>query len=195
MALSIVAPVAYIATLFLALALFSRVYRRRSLARVQAYQRASADDAQLQPARAIYRTLAAVQETYPEAPADAPEWVVPRATLQSALLDRAVVALRRMTDLRRDKHALSTLLENGSLGDDAATMLEAMETDVRAEIMEIVREAGRFNPSWSKIIFESAGEISANMRCRDVLLGVGQQREDEAAKTRQLGLAVPAPLK
>lgn len=116
---------------------------------------------------------------------------MPRATLQGALIARAVAALRNMSTLRSDKQALAALLERGSVGDDAAVLLETMDEDIRAEVMAIVREAGRFEQSWSKLIFQSAGEISSNLRYRDVLLEINKQREEEAAKTRQLGLPVP----
>ena len=70
-------------------------------------------------------------------------------------------------------------MERGSVGDDAAVMLEAMESEVRGEVLDIVNEAGRFSPSWSKVIFQTAGEISANLRCRDALLEIMEQREEE----------------
>lgn len=141
--------------------------------------------------RAIYNTLADVQEEFPDGDADDSGWVVPRATLQGALLARAVNVLKSMNDLRSDKQALATLLERGSVGDDAAVLLETMDNDIRKEVMAIVREAGRFDQSWSKLIFQSANEIVSNLRYRDILLDIGKQREEEAAKTRQMGLPVP----
>ena len=99
--------------------------------------------------------------------------------------------LKSMNDLRSDKQALATLLERGSVGDDAAVLLETMDNDIRKEVMAIVREAGRFDQSWSKLIFQSANEIVSNLRYRDILLDIGKQREEEAAKTRQMGLPVP----
>jgi len=180
MALSIFVPIAYIVTLFLSLALFSKVYRSRTGQRFKSFQLASSAEAASQPDRAIYQALAAAQQDIPsEEPADSEAWVVPRATLQAALVARAVAALRRLTVLRSDKQALSSLLERGSVGDDAAVMLEAMESEVRGEVLDIVNEAGRFSPSWSKVIFQTAGEISANLRCRDALLEIMEQREEE----------------
>lgn len=191
MALSIFVPIAYIVSLFLALAAFSKLYRRREVRRLEKYHALKTAEDEINAPRAIYHALAAVQEEYPDGDANDERWVVPRATLQSALVARAVVALQNMSALRSDKEALAALLERGSVGDDAATMLETMDQDIRAEVMEIVREAGRFDQSWSKIIFQTAGEISTNMGFRNVLLGIAKQRESEAAKTAQLGLRVP----
>lgn len=191
MALSVFVPIAYIATLFLALAAFSKVYRRRETKRKTAYQVTKTADEDVNAPRAIYNALAGVQDEFPDGDANDPDWIVPRATLQGALTARAVAALRNMSTLRSDKQALAALLERGSVGDDAAVLLETMDEDIRAEVMAIVREAGRFEQSWSKLIFQSAGEISSNLRYRDVLLDINKQREEEAAKTRQLGLPVP----
>ncbi|WFD02725.1 Translocation protein S66 [Malassezia obtusa] len=191
MALSIFVPIAYIVTLFAALAAFSKVYRRREVKRLQEYQEASNVESEVNAQRAIYNALAAIQEDFPDGDANDSGWVVPRATLQGALIARAVNALKSMSELRSDKQALATLLERGSVGDDAAVLLETMDNDIRKEVMSIVREAGRFDQSWSKLIFQSANEILSNLRCRDILMDIGKQREEEAAKTRQMGLPVP----
>ena len=99
--------------------------------------------------------------------------------------------LRIMSRLRLDKQALQSLLESGSLGDDAATMLEAKETEIRDEAFQIVREANRFHPSWGRLIFENANQISSNLNHRDILLNISKQRTDEQAKMRQMGMNVP----
>lgn len=179
MALSIFVPIAYIVTLFASLSLFSKLYRRRTQKRLDRFQAASSADSELQVDRAIYKALGEIQEVYPDAPANSEEWIVPRVTLQASLLSRAVAALRRMSELRMDKQALQTLLDRGSLGDDAAVMLEAKENEARAEAFEIAREAGRFNPNWSKLIFENANQISINLQFRDVLMNISKQREEE----------------
>ncbi|WFC98386.1 Translocation protein S66 [Malassezia yamatoensis] len=191
MALPIIVPIAYIVTLLAGLAAFSKVYRRRESKRLQAYQQSSSASQEVNPQRAIYRALADIQEEFPDGDAKDNRWLVPRATLQGALLARAVEVLRSMNELRSDKQALAALLERGSVGDDAAVLLETMDNDIRKEVMEIVREAGRFDPSWSKLLFQSANEVLANLRCRDILLDITKQREEEIAKTRQLGLPVP----
>ncbi|PKI84207.1 Translocation protein S66 [Malassezia vespertilionis] len=190
MALSIFVPIAYIASLFAALALFSKVYRSRTQRLWRQYQESTAADKSMVPARAIYNALAEVQDEYPDEDPTSPAWVVPRATLQGALLARAVTALRNMAELRENKSALTSLLEKGSVGDDAAALLETMDQDLRVEVTHIVREAGRFDESWSKLIFESANQVSTNMRYRDIVLDINKQRDEETAKTHQLGLEV-----
>ena len=191
MTLSIFVPIAYIAALYLSLALFSKIYRRRAQRTMQKYQNTSSQDAGTQPARAIYKALSEIQEAYPDEPAESEEWIVPRETLQASLLARAVAVLRIMSRLRLDKQALQSLLESGSLGDDAATMLEAKETEIRDEAFQIVREANRFHPSWGRLIFENANQISSNLNHRDILLNISKQRTDEQAKMRQMGMNVP----
>lgn len=191
MTLSIFVPIAYIVVLYLSLSLFSKVYRRRAQRNMQKYQITSSQDAESQPARAIYKALSEIQEDYPDEPAESEEWIVPRETLQASLLARAVAVLRIMSRLRLDKQALQSLLESGSLGDDAATMLEAKETEVRDEAFQIVREANRFHPSWGRLIFENANQISSNLNHRDILLNISKQRTDEQTKMRQMGMNVP----
>ena len=191
MALSIFVPIAYIVTLFVSLSLFSKVYRRRALRVMQRYQAVSSQEAEIQPDRAIFKALSEIQGNYPNEPADSDEWIVPRQTLQAALLARAVAVLRSMSSLRLDKQALQSLLDRGSLGDDAATMLEAKEGEVRAEAFDVVREANRFHPAWGKLIFETANHSSTNLTYRDVLLNIHKQREEEVAKMRQMGLEAP----
>lgn len=191
MALSISVPIAYIVTLFASLALFSKFYRARTQRRSIKFQEAASEDVDVQPDRAIYQALSNVQEEYPDLPANAEEWIVPRHLLQASLLARAVAALRRMSSLREDKQALQSLLDRGSLGDDAATMLEAKENETRNEAFDIARQAGRFNPNWSKLIFENANQISINLTFRDVLLNISKQREEEVAKMRQMGMDPP----
>lgn len=191
MALSIFVPIAYIVTLYVGLSLFSKVYRRRATQRMQKFQAVSSQAADIQPDRAIYKALSAIQEEYPDEPADSDEWIVPRETLQASLLARAVAVLRTMSALRLDKQALQSLLDRGSLGDDAATMLEAKESEVRSEAFQIVREANRFHQAWGKLIFENANQVSTNLTYRDVLLNISKQRQEEQNKMRQMGMEVP----
>ena len=70
-------------------------------------------------------------------------------------------------------------------------MLEAKETEIRDEAFQIVREANRFHPSWGRLIFENANQISSNLNHRDILLNISKQRTDEQAKMRQMGMNVP----
>ena len=106
MALSIFVPIAYIVTLFVSLSLFSKVYRRRALRVMQRYQAVSSQEAEIQPDRAIFKALSEIQGNYPNEPADSDEWIVPRQTLQAALIARAVAVLRSMSSLLLDKQAL-----------------------------------------------------------------------------------------
>lgn len=205
MGLSIFVPVTYITVLFLSLAAFSRVYRGRRAQRLVAHQFDTTSRIGEQTAKPIYEALAAIQEDLP--PMDAPpgEWVVPKPTLQAALIVRAADSLRRMTLLQQDKHALSALLERGSIGDDATTMLEAAEGQLQSELMDIQTSAAAFHESWSKLIFESASQVLANHLHRQIVDGIDKQREEEGvsqstysslhavAKMQRLGLEIPKP--
>lgn len=184
MALSIFVPIAYIATLFAALAAFSKVYRRRETLRLQEYQEASSAKNEVNAERAIYNTLADVQEEFPDGGADDSGWVVPRATLQGALLARAVNVLKSMNDLRSDKQALATLLERGSVGDDAAVLLETMDNDIRKEVMAIVREAGRLTragaSSSSKVRTRSCPTYATATSCSTLASSARKRRPRHA---------------
>lgn len=192
MGLSIFVPLAYIASLFLCLSLFSSVYRRRAAKRVAATQVRLGAEGEQRPAHAIHAALKAVQEEIPE-PEDKDSWIVPRATLQAALLASAAHSMKRMYVVRQDKQALQTLLERGSLGDDAASMFETAEREAQGEIMSIAREAGEYHSGWTKMIFESAGEVVDNYRARNIVLDIDRQREVQAAVTRNMGLQIPQP--
>lgn len=176
MGLSIFVPLAYIVSLFLSLSLFSRVYRRRAAQRAAETQVTVGGDGEQRPALAIHSALKAVQEEIPS-PDDPDSWIVPRATLQASLLASAADSMQRMLALRMDKQALQTLLERGSLGDDAASMLESAERDAQAELVSISRDASEHHQSWGKQIFDSAGEVVENYEARNIVLDINRQRE------------------
>ncbi|WFD36095.1 Translocation protein S66 [Malassezia cuniculi] len=192
MGLPIFVPLAYIVSLFLCLSLFSRVYRRRAAQRVAATQVSINAEGEHRPAMAIHAALKAVQEEIPS-PAETDAWIVPRATLQASLLASAADSMQRMFTLKMDKQALQALLERGSLGDDAASMLETAEKDAQAELMSISHNASEHHQGWSKLIFDSAGEVIENYRARNIVLDIANQREKQTVATRNMGLAIPEP--
>lgn len=178
MGLSILVPIAYIATLFLSLALFSRVYRGRMVQRLTAHGQDTTERVE-RTAKPVYEALAAIQEEMPPPGSPPSEWLVPRSTLQAALLVRAVDAVRRMMLVQRDKQAVGMLLERGQIGDDAATMLEATEKEAQAELIDVSQSAAAFHEGWGNLIFETANEVMANWVFRDVLSGIPKQCEEE----------------
>ncbi|KZV86556.1 hypothetical protein EXIGLDRAFT_680914 [Exidia glandulosa HHB12029] len=149
---SILAPVVYLVVLVGSLLAFSRYYRKRVASRL-------ADDPWFpsHPERNTYVTL--LQQTDPPAS---------EHLLKAALLRRAVADVRRIIRMREDKPALNSLVQKGSVGDDLWTRFLATEKELEAEILEVVLEANSYREGWGQIIFNTASEMVANERTREM---------------------------
>lgn len=92
----------------------------------------------------------------------------PDSLLKAALMRRAVTDITRILRVREDKPALQNLLQKGSIGEELWNSLLAAEKELEAEIIEVVAEANSFVPGWGQIIFQTAGEMIANEKMRNV---------------------------
>jgi translocation protein SEC66 len=113
---------------------------------------------------------------------------VPQSVLRAALIRRAVEDIHRIIQIRSAKQACSTLLQRGSVGDDLWQRFTRAESEMEAELRDVVMEVsgnriivcacvcvlgqentdGRYlqanglAPNWGQTIFQTANEIAAN---------------------------------
>ncbi|PSR82173.1 Sec62/63 complex, subunit Sec66 [Coniella lustricola] len=150
----LVLPFAYILVLGGTFVTFSSVYRKR-----KASQRANLEPwfgPHLQ--RNVYLSLLHMEPE--EGQEKAPK--IPESILRAALIRRAVEDIHRIVQIRNAKQACSTLLAKGSVGDDLWQRFTRAETEIEAELRDVVLEANGLAPNWGQTIFQSANEIAAN---------------------------------
>ncbi|KIO28169.1 hypothetical protein M407DRAFT_72178 [Tulasnella calospora MUT 4182] len=160
--ISLVVPVTYITLLVGSLLIFSRIYRKRTAARIAQQEPWFPSH----PERDTYITLLQMQPP------------VSDVLLKAALLRRAVTDVQRILSFREDKAALQALLTKGSIGDDLWNAFLAAEKELEAEIVEVVGEANSFRDGWGQFIFQSASEVVNNMKHRDIFLSVPKMKSD-----------------
>lgn len=161
--ISLLVPIAYIVLLVGSLLVFSRVYRKRTAARISNQEPWFPSH----PERDVYISLLQLDPP----PSD--------VLLKAALLRRAVTDVQRILTFREDKAALQALLQKGSIGDDLWTAFLAAEKELEAEIIEVVNEANSFREGWGQFIFQSASEVANNLKHRELFASI-QKRTDEA---------------
>jgi len=179
MAHSILVPIGYVVLVFGSLYLFSSWYRKR------AAHRHSEPYFTSHPDRDVYITL--LGRTNP--PAN-------DALLKSALLRRAMADVQRVLKIREDKPALQNLLQKGSVGDDLWNSLLAAERELEAEIMEVIAEANTFVEGWGTVIFQTANEMIANEKIRNLFeqsSGLRAEKELKYGKSKAVDAQVPTP--
>ncbi|KAG9049671.1 translocation protein S66 [Tulasnella sp. UAMH 9824] len=164
--ISLVVPVTYITLLVGSLIIFSRIYRKRTAARIAQQEPWFPSH----PERDTYISLLQMQPP------------VSDVLLKAALLRRAVTDVQRILAFREDKAALQALLQKGSIGDDLWNAFLAAEKELEAEIVEVVGEANSFREGWGQFIFQSASEVVNNMKHRDIFLAVPKMKADAEAK-------------
>ncbi|KAK0524395.1 Translocation protein S66 [Tilletia horrida] len=179
MAVSILAPVAYIATLIIALLLFSRVYRARQAAAFAKTHKPWFDG---HPERDVYQTLVAAQNDQ-----------IPEEVLKAALLSRAMTDVRRIIRMRDDKQALAVLAQKGSIGDETMAHFALAEKELEAEILDVVSEANTYREGWGQIIFPTASEMVAHLKHKEIYYGIQTQRQEETEALEKAGKPVPKP--
>ena len=113
--------------------------------------------------RDLYISL--LQQTDPPAPDH---------VLKAALLRRAVTDITRIHSMREDKQAATVLVQKGSVGDDLLTRLLAAEKELETELLEVVGEANSFKEGWGSLIFQTASEMLANEKTRELYSSLPQ---------------------
>ncbi|KAL9931963.1 hypothetical protein V8E36_009278 [Tilletia maclaganii] len=177
MALSILAPVAYIGFLIIALLSFSRIYRKRQAAAFAKTHKPWFDG---HPERDVYQTLVAAQNDQ-----------IPEEVLKAALLSRAMTDVRRIIRMRDDKQALAVLAQKGSIGDETMAHFALAEKELEAEILDVVSEANTYKEGWGQIIFPTASEMVAHLKHKEIYYGIQTQREAETEALEKAGKPVP----
>ncbi|ODN76788.1 hypothetical protein L202_05389 [Cryptococcus amylolentus CBS 6039] len=163
MATSLLAPVAYISVLVTAMAIFSRIYRRRKAVAKTSFT----PYFPTHPARDIYVSLLSNSPSTPD------------NLLKSALLARAIVDIQRLAQLRDDKMALNNLHTRGLIGDDTMARFAAAEKELEAEVLDVVSEANSFKQGWGQFIFGTASEAAQAEKTRNTVMNMHVIRQME----------------
>ncbi|WWC60274.1 uncharacterized protein I303_102842 [Kwoniella dejecticola CBS 10117] len=189
MATSLVVPLAYISVMVTALAIFSRVYRRRRAAEKTSFEPWFPKH----PSRETYITLISASSSSSN---DTP--AVPDSLLKSALLVRAITDVKRIWRLRDDKIALTQLSQKGLIGDDTMLRFAAAEKELEAEIVDVVSEANSFRQGWGQMIFATATEMAQAEKTRETVMSIPKIKAQEdkriALRNKYLPGSVPPPL-
>lgn len=150
----LILPISYMLVLGGTFITFSSVYRKRK----------AAQKANLEPwfgphlQRNVYLSLLHLEPE--DGQEKAPQ--VPQSVLRAALIRRAVEDIHRIIQIRSAKQACSTLLQRGSVGDDLWQRFTRAESEMEAELRDVVMEANGLAPNWGQTIFQTANEIAAN---------------------------------
>ena len=80
--------------------------------------------------------------------------------------------------MREDKQAATVLVQKGSVGDDLLTRLLAAEKELETEILEVVAEANSFKEGWGSYIFQTASEMLANEKTRELYSSLPRLRAE-----------------
>ena len=156
--ISLLIPISYLSILVASMATFSYLYRRRQ---VQSKLRL-APYFPPHTTRNVYISLLHLPENEKSTK-------VPESILRSALLSRAMTDIHRIMEIRTRKPALSTLLQRGVVGDEIYQRLVRAESELEAELKDVVAEANALAPGWGQSIFQSAGEMVQNQLLRGKL--------------------------
>ncbi|KAF8509283.1 Pre protein translocase subunit Sec66-domain-containing protein [Gautieria morchelliformis] len=84
--------------------------------------------------------------------------------------------------MREDKQAATVLVQKGSVGDDLLTRLLAAEKELETEILEVVGEANSFKEGWGGYIFQTASEMLANEKTRELYTSLPRLKAEMALK-------------
>lgn len=84
--------------------------------------------------------------------------------------------------MREDKQAATVLVQKGSVGDDLLTRLLAAEKELETEILEVVAEANSFKEGWGTYIFQTASEMLANEKTRELYNSLPKLKSEMALK-------------
>ncbi len=156
--ISLLIPISYLSILIASMGTFSYLYRRRqhlSKLRLAPYF-------PIHTTRNVYLSLLHLPENEKSTK-------VPDSILRAALLSRAMTDIERIMEIRTRKPALSTLLQRGVVGDEIYQRLLRAESELEAELKDVVAEANALAPSWGQSIFQSAGEMVQNKLLREKL--------------------------
>ncbi|KAF9383114.1 translocation protein S66 [Mortierella sp. AD011] len=102
--------------------------------------------------------------------------------LTAALLRRAMEDVIRVLSMREDKQVLANLVKQGIVGDDIWTQFTLSEKELEAEIMAVIEEANTFKEGWGQTILQTASEMVAHEKTKQLQKELALRREEEARK-------------
>ncbi|KAG0208297.1 translocation protein S66 [Mortierella sp. GBA30] len=117
--------------------------------------------------------IALLQQTEPEAT---------DTQLTAALLRRAMEDVTRVLAMREDKQVLANLVKQGTVGDDIWAQFSLAEKEIEAEIMAVIEEANTFKEGWGQTILQTASEMVAHEKTKQLQKELAARKEEEARK-------------
>ena len=63
---------------------------------------------------------------------------------------------------------MSSLVKSGAIADDLLHQFNAAETELEAEMLDVVQEAESFQKGWGAMVLSIAAQMVGNMRQRDL---------------------------
>jgi translocation protein SEC66 len=141
---TLIGPIAYLIVLVGSISLFSIYYRRWKASQSQPLDPWFTQNHQ----RDVYLTLMHLENSR-----------CPPSLLKAALFNRAHEDIRRVYNLREAKQAANALLQRGSVNELTMQMLDAAQTELNSEILDVVAEAkGLGGEVWGSTIMGQANE-------------------------------------
>jgi translocation protein SEC66 len=163
----LIGPIAYFVVLVASLSLFSIYYRRRKALQSQPLDPWFTNNHQ----RDVYLTLIHLENP-----------PCPPSLLKAALFNRAHEDIRRVYNLQEAKQAATTLLQKGSLNELTMQVLNAAQTELSAEIQDVVAEAkGLGGDEWGSTIMAQANEAHQ----RELMVKMIERGSKYAAKREE----------
>ncbi|KAG1180123.1 hypothetical protein G6F70_002013 [Rhizopus microsporus] len=160
---SLLLPTVYLGGCIAAMSAFSYVYRR---------------------ATGMLKILLRIQKEEYIALLNA-EPAVPEFHLRTALLRRAMEAVRRLVQIQQEKPALQQLMKTGSIGDELWREFSAAEQEITAELQEIAMEANTFKENWGQTIFSTAAQMLEHEKQKQLQQEMKVMLEKETARKKR----------
>ncbi|KAJ9068891.1 Translocation protein S66 [Entomophthora muscae] len=106
--------------------------------------------------------------------------------LKAALLRRAMAVVERVLKMREQKPPLTTLLKNGSIGEEVWNSFCLAESALEEEVIEVMQEADTFNEGWGQTIYQTASEMFGHERSRAHQIEVERLRVNEREANKKI---------
>lgn len=156
--ISVFTPIIYVLLLLGIFVVFSVVYRRKRLQKLQHFEPLFGEN---RPAQ-FYEFLKQ-QYTNPDAPK---EQKPHEKVMKAALMRRAVEAIRRLMKLKEFEGNFTKLYADGLIGDDIHQQYEIQVKFQELEIQDIARECESFKKGWVQTFFPVCQEVCFNEALR-----------------------------
>ncbi|KAI0242646.1 Translocation protein S66, partial [Massospora cicadina] len=88
--------------------------------------------------------------------------------------------------MREQKPPLTTLLKNGSIGEEVWNSFCLAESALEEELVEVMQEADTFNEGWGQTIYQTASEMFGHERSRAHQIEIERLRSTEREANKKI---------